>query len=395
MPGPRVLQVSPFIPHREMEPGELLAEWRSLEDVARAACSAGCRVTVLQAASTGAELELDGARFIFVGGQEVSPWRRRAPLWLSPIPRQLFRAAEQAEADVIHFHSLSFPRHLTHLRRTMPHAPVLVQDHADRPPPAWRAGLHRRSLEGVGGVAFTAIEQAASFREAGALPPDVPVFPVLENSSGFRPGDVDAARSRTGMHGDPCLVWLGNLSPVKDPLTVLEALSRATGSLEDPHLWCFYRNAPLLEEVRARISGDEALRNRVHLMGPVSHAEVEIRLRAADFLVQGSRREGSGYAVIEALACGITPLVTDIPSFRVVTGHGSVGALSAVGDAGAMAKAIVDWAARDRRLLRRRARAHFEDALSFPVLGRRLRAVYETLVSGTREHVRQGAGRER
>lgn len=379
-PGPRVLQVSPFIPRKDREPRVLLDEWWSLKDVARAASCAGCRVTVLQAASSDADIELHGARFVFVRTRTRSGLRARMGLWMSPIPRELFRRAERIQADVIHFHSLSFPRHLDHLRKRLPDVPVLVQDHADRAPPRWRKRLYRRSLEGIAGVAFTAGEQAQPFHDVGALPIDVPVFSVPESSSGFTPGDVGAARSASGLHGDPCLVWLGNLTDVKDPLTVLDALSRAASFLPDPHLWCFYRDAPLLEDVRTRIAGDGALEGRVHLMGAVSHDEVELRLQAADLLVQGSHNEGSGYAVIEALACGTTPLVTDIPAFRALTGDGAVGALSSPGDPEAMADALVRCAVRHRGELRRRARDHFEAHLSFESVGLRLRTVYESAV---------------
>jgi hypothetical protein len=83
--------------------------------------------------------------------------------------------------------------------------------------------------------------------------------------------------------------------------------------------------------------------------------------------VQASHAEGSGGALIDALACGTTPLVTDIPSFRKITGDGACGALFPVGNAAALAGAIREWGGRDWPTLRRRARAHFERALSFGI----------------------------
>src|SRR5262249_38618635 len=70
------------------------------------------------------------------------------------------------------------------------------------------------------------------------------------------------------------------------------------------------------------------------------HSSMEAHLRAADFLVQASHAEGSGVALIEALACGTTPLVTDIPSFRRITGAGAAGSLTPVGDAAGLANAL-------------------------------------------------------
>jgi glycosyltransferase involved in cell wall biosynthesis len=183
------------------------------------------------------------------------------------------------------------------------------------------------------------------------------------------------------MHGDPCLLWVGHLDANKDPLTVLDAVARAAATLPGLRLHACFQNAPLLSAVTTRISGDAALAERVRLIGRVAHSEIETYYQAADFLVQASHAEGSGYAVIEALACGTTPLVTDIPSFRRITGGGAVGGLVPVGDAARLAEVIRDWSRRDRTALRERARRHFERELSFDAIGRQLRAAYEQVLA--------------
>jgi glycosyltransferase involved in cell wall biosynthesis len=104
---------------------------------------------------------------------------------------------------------------------------------------------------------------------------------------------------------------------------------------------------------------------------------MELRFRAADFYLQTSHREGSGFSLLEALACGATPLVTDIPATRQIIG--TVGSLTSVGDSRSLGDAIVAWAARDRPMLRRATRARFDAALTFDAIGRQLRGAYETL----------------
>jgi glycosyltransferase involved in cell wall biosynthesis len=96
----------------------------------------------------------------------------------------------------------------------------------------------------------------------------------------------------------------------------------------------------------------------------------------------GSHHESAGYALIEALACGATPIVSDIPSFRRLTGGGSIGALAPVGDAAAFARALVDLAARPRAVLRRQAVEHFARDLPFDAVGARLLEIYAALVRG-------------
>jgi glycosyltransferase involved in cell wall biosynthesis len=135
----------------------------------------------------------------------------------------------------------------------------------------------------------------------------------------------------------------------------------------------------LLPAVRGRISGDPLLCGRVHLLGRVSHGEIEQLMRAADIFVSGSHREGSGYSLIEALACGLPPAVTDIPSFRSLTGHGAVGALWPTGDAAALCDALLAIAAQPDAARRAAARRHFEYELSFEAVGRKLAVAYQDL----------------
>ncbi|CAN5164417.1 hypothetical protein BH09GEM1_BH09GEM1_22820 [soil metagenome] len=204
------------------------------------------------------------------------------------------------------------------------------------------------------------------------------MFEVLEGSSHFSPGDRDEARRAVGIYGDPCLLWTGHLDTNKDPLMVLDAFERATAGLHDPRLWCCFGRAPLLSDVRARIDQSPLLTERVTLIGERPHAAMEQHYRAADFFVQGSHHEGCGYSIIEALACGTPPLVTDIPSSRRIVGD--AGSLTPVGNAEALAEAMLEWARRDRATVRANARTRFERELTFDAIGTALRSVYEAVL---------------
>jgi glycosyltransferase involved in cell wall biosynthesis len=368
----RVLQVN-CVRDSARRPGrELLDAWPTLPGVARAVRGAGAEVTVLQAAHADEAFERDGVAYRFVAEPRL-PARRG---WAGLFPWRLARAAAAARADVIHLNGLGFPLHTRALTRVSP--PVLVQDHASGPPRL--TALHRWALADVAAVSFTARAQAEPFFRAGVLRPGLPVFEAPESSSDFTPGDVGQARAMTGLHGDPVLLWVGRLNENKDPLIMLDALSLAVPRLNDAHLWCCFHESPLLERVKERIAGDPNLAGRVHLLGRVPHAHIEQLCRAADFFLAASRRESSGYALLEALACGATPVVSDIPSFREVTCGGAVGALAPCGDAHAFAEALVELAGRDRARLREQAVAHFSRELSFPVLGARLVAAYRSII---------------
>lgn len=357
---------------------ELLEAWPTLTDVAAAAAGDGVEVEVVQAGWRDEVHDRAGiiVHFVSEPGARLVP--RRLATMLPP-PVRLMSRVRALRPDVIHLHGLGFP--LAALMATALGVPVLVQDHLDSLPRPSRRAPYRWGYRRVAGAAFTDAEMARPFIAAGVLPRDVPVFDVLESSTHFTPGDPAAARAEAGIHGDPCLVWIGRMTAFKDPFTVLDAFERAAPGLADGRLWMAFGNAPLLPDVRAHIEASPLLRERVRLLGRVPHARVQALLRGADLYLSASRREGSGYALLEALASGAVPLVTDIPAHHRITRGGAVGGLYPCGDAAALAALLAEHAARPRDAERARAREHFERHLSFAVAGRELRDAYARLVA--------------
>lgn len=215
---------------------------------------------------------------------------------------------------------------------------------------------------------------AAPFTAAGVFGPLTHLLAIPESSSRFTPGSNIDARAQTGLRGAPCVLWVGHLSPGKDPLTVLDGVALATRHLPGLQLWCAFATAPLLAEVRARIEGDPRLAGRVHLLGRLPHAQIEPLMRAADLFVSGSLAESCGYAALEAMACGVTPVLTDIPSFRALTRGGHVGQLWRSGDAQSLCAALVSAATSP--LSTGGVRAYFDATLSFTAVGRQWAEAY-------------------
>jgi glycosyltransferase involved in cell wall biosynthesis len=175
------------------------------------------------------------------------------------------------------------------------------------------------------------------------------------------------------------LLWVGRLDANKDPLTILDAFERALVRLPGAALTMVFGEGALLPRVRARIAASRALEGKVELAGLLPRDALPALYARADLFVLGSHHEGSGYALIEALAFGVTPVVTDIPSFRALTAGGTLGALFPVGDAEACARAIVRLALSDeaqKQARRKEIAAHFARALGWPALGARVSSIY-------------------
>ena len=375
--GERPLRVAQVSFHRDRVVRDAEAQlraWPTLHGVASGVARAGVEVTVVQPARSGQTLRRDAVTYEFVPDAAL-PGRlgRVVP------PRRLIERVRASAPQVIHVQGFAYPFGVYHLARALPGVPLLVQDHAGGTPAGLRRLVWRRAFGSLRGATFTSRAQAAPLLEAGVLRRDLPIWEVLEGSTGFTPGDREAARAATGLSGDPCLLWTGHLNANKDPLTVLEAFRLAAARLPDARLWCCFGNAPLLAEVDRAMARSDVLRERVTLLGARTHPAMEPLFRAADLFVQLSHHEACGYSVIEAMACGTPPLVSDIAPFRAIVG--SAGSLTPVEDAPALAAAMVAWGAGDRRAQRLAARERFERALSFDVIGRKLRAVYEYMES--------------
>ena len=115
----------------------------------------------------------------------------------------------------------------------------------------------------------------------------------------------------------------------------------------------------------------------------------ESLMQAADLFVLGSHHEGSGYALLEALACGVTPVVTDIPSFRALTAQGTIGELWPVGDPDALCRALLSAVPRLHSRTRATVREYFDRELSFDALGSKWSAIYADVVRRARPDSRR------
>jgi glycosyltransferase involved in cell wall biosynthesis len=363
-----VVQVNYAFDKGLTDPEQLLDRYHTLTGWSEALRRAGAgRVAVVQHFHRDSHLTRNGIEYVF---------RRTG------IPA----AVAALGPDIAHVNGLTFPRQALQLRRHLPRqTAIVVQNHQDGGP-VGRAPLLRLFGRAARGAAdaflFAAEEHAAWWRRAGLIAAGQPAYCVMEASTTLRPQPRDAAQRVTGMSGSPAILWVGRLNANKDPLTVLDGFERALSSLDAATLTMIYSEDPLLGAVKERVLRSNALKDRVRLIGAVPHDRMASYYSAADLFIVGSHHEGSGYAVMEACACGTMPVVTRIPSFALLTGDGSIGALWEPGNAAHCARALVDAGRRDRIAERARIVDHFTRELSWDAVGRRAMEIYEEVLGG-------------
>ena len=208
---------------------------------------------------------------------------------------------------------------------------------------------------------------------------------IIESSTTMAQVPRDRARAATNLRGAPLLLWVGRLSRNKDPLTVLDGLDIALPQLPEARVAMIYQEDTMHAEVSARIAKSDVLRDRVTRVGLVPYDQMAAFYSSADVLISGSHDEGSGYAVIEAMACGAAPVITDIPSFRAIAG--ASGRRWTPGDAQALATALLDLCDSGVAAARVIAHQRFERELSWPAIAARTLRLYEEVAERRRHTV--------
>lgn len=378
-------------------PDELLDRFRMLpgwcEAVVAAVREGGgeeARVTVIQRFHHDGLVKRNGVvyRFVSDGLGADFPWWRSAGRVVEHAVAECRATARGRCQGVVHLNCLGYAAVVPTLRRALPRSiPIVVQHHAERPRTGL-SGLHQEwALARADGFLFAARGLAEDWRERRVIRGDAPIFEVVEGSTTFTVSDRTAARRRTGMDGSPVFLWVGRLDANKDPLSILTGLAPVFRELPEARLFMAHGpDSPLLETVRATIAESKVLRRAVRLLGTVPHTEIEAVFNSADYFVLGSRYESSGFALAEALACGVVPIVTDIPSFRRMTDGGAVGALWRPGRPEAMTAAVQEVVRAPPEESSAAARALFDARSSFAAIGRdalsAYRKTHQTVVSG-------------
>lgn len=174
--------------------------------------------------------------------------------------------------------------------------------------------------------------------------------------------------------GKTLWVSVGHLSERKDPLTVIRAFRQA--GIKDAQL-VFLGSGPQEKACRAAAEGCE----QIIFAGRVDN--VADYLRAADGFVSASHAEGFPNAVLEAMACGLPCVLSNIPShLEIAEQAGECVRLFPVGDSMALASEIKQLEINDA--IRIKARFVAQNSFSANAMSAQYQVIYFKLAEADR-----------
>lgn len=166
----------------------------------------------------------------------------------------------------------------------------------------------------------------------------------------FRPPRDAAERSRdraaAGFGEGLTVLAVGGVEPRKGSLTLLDGFAKFRELAADLDPLLVLAGGATLFDHRSEVDrfgtrlAELGLERRVRLLGSLPCRELERLYRAADLFAFPSTTEGFGLAALEALACGLPVVASDLDALRTFLEHGRNALLVPVGDSRALALAL-------------------------------------------------------
>src|SRR5262249_35482555 len=114
------------------------------------------------------------------------------------------------------------------------------------------------------------------------------------------------------------LLYVGRIDPRKNLIRLIEAWSQLRRNHQISHQLVIAGKVYLLPETLQSVCRDSEFQNDIHLCGYVPKEDLPHLYRAADAFVYPSEYEGFGFPPLEAMACGVPVVASDIPIFQEI-----------------------------------------------------------------------------
>ncbi len=260
------------------------------------------------------------------------------------LPFKANRFIRKQQPDIVLVQGLVFPLQVILLRmQCRRNCKIVLQHHGELPFKGIKLWFQQQASKCVDAYLFTSAGNADIWKQKGIISDRQPIFEVLEASTNFLAQDKWVSRKKLNIQAKGnVFLWVGRLNENKSPLTILKAFAQYLHFKPLSRLYMIYQTSEQLGKIKELLCADANLESAVYLIGRVPNDKLPLWFSAADYYLSGSFKEGSGYALLEAMACGCVPVVSDIPPFRKITENGKYGHLYKAGDEWALYKTLCE-----------------------------------------------------
>jgi len=298
-------------------------------------------------------------------------------------PWKMHRLIRSLKPDIVIVHGLHYPLQTIQLRLQLPsHVKIIAQHHAEKPFTGVKKYIQHLASHCVDAYLFASRKMGEDWVARGNIQSARKIHEVMEVSSAFKPMDRAQARLKTNVQGDPIFIWVGRLNRNKDPLTVVNAFLRFCDYQPSARLIMIYQTHEILAKLEIILKHEKG--QQVQLVGSIVHEDMVSWYNSADFVISTSHYEGSGTAVCEAMSCGCIPILSDIDSFRAITGEFRCGLSFQAGDEEGLLEKLLLATQLNRMEECKKTIERFKQALSFEAIAEKIQTLATSLIETTR-----------
>lgn len=294
-----------------------------------------------------AELQ-PGVRVIQIEAGDPGISKEEIPAHLPEFTQNLLRTLERMDRyDLIHSHYWLSGRVASRVSRRLQipfvhtfHSLARAKndtsaDEATREPELRLAGEDRVIREADAIVASTCEERRWLVNLYAAHPDRVHVIPPGVDHDLFSPGDQAKARRQLGLNAERVLLFVGRLQPLKAANIAICAVSHLirSGRLSTDETKLLVVGGPSgltgdyeLERLK-RLTHDVGLEGVIEFVPARPHQELIRYYRASDVCLVPSLTETFGLVALEAQACGVPVVASEVGGLNSVVRHGETGFL--------------------------------------------------------------------
>ena len=203
-----------------------------------------------------------------------------------------------------------------------------LRAHAGEDEAEMRLSVEGDVMEAVDGVVVSTEQERDDLRRLYGLDSErVHVVTPGVDLDLFNPGERAGARERLGLKGEPTVLYVGRIEPLKGLDLLLEAVAMLDAA--DSRL-LIVGGAPgrddELERLRRR-ARELGIGGKVTFTGALKQAELPDYYRAADVFVLPSYSESFGLVALEAMACGTPVVASRVGGLKTFIRNGHTGYL--------------------------------------------------------------------
>ncbi|OSM02539.1 glycosyltransferase family 4 protein [Magnetofaba australis] len=310
-------------------------------------------------------------------GRDITMHRRR----LRALARRL---QTNTPFDVAHIHGHAWEAFAS--RRLPGRPPIVGTMHAsgfrNRCKSASGRAKLRRRLRHLNAIIAPSAEIAQAAESLHLPRAAIHAIPNAVDADKFTPGAPEGANPWGIDPGNKIVLCLQRIAPVKGTIHLARAARRILDAHPDARLIFAGSETPEYAAQVKHILDESGAMPRCRFLGSVPNDQTPALLRLAQVSVTPSLMEATSIACLEAMACGVAVVGSEVGGIPELIVPGEHGLLTPVGDAHAIADAVIALLddPQQAKAMGQRGRQRVEENFDWRIAAQKVEAVYTEIL---------------